>query len=325
MRVLVLSTMALCVAGRIVPTVEVAPGVELPMMIVGGVNGTNTPMYPQTSNYSLWLQLGGRGIDTAWEYQTSAGIAKAVRDSGIPRSEIFIEHKIPGSLHRPCSADKCKGFPSPPPVIGHYTPDMARAYLADNLHRLGEAIGYIDLLLIHEPCDYGSKVYSEEAARECAAIWGVLEEALSNGTARAIGVSNFGKQQLEALMSVATVKPVVNQCRMAVGTYDKETHDYCREHGITYQAYSPLQASKAGSALAESIGLAHNVSKYQVMLRWHAQHGVPFVTASEKESHLVSDMAIFDFNLTDADMDQLDNVKKIVGGVGSSQSSMVLI
>ena len=183
MPVLKLLLVAGLAAATPMPTVEIADGLYLPMITMGGDGDWGG------SNYSLWLELGGRGFDTAWEYQTSAAIRDAVLSSGVPRSDIFITHKIPGSLGFNCTDPKCQTFPELPPVTGHYTPDMARHFLADNLQRLGAQIGYIDLLLLHTPCNYGGKGPHNQG--ECAAIYEVMEEAVRNGTARAIGVSNF--------------------------------------------------------------------------------------------------------------------------------------
>merc|ERR1711998_339474 len=243
---------------------------------------------------------------TAWEYQTSRAISAAVRASGLQRSEIFITHKIPGSLSFNCTGAKCKTFPAPPPVSGLYTPGMARHFLADNLQRLGSEIGYVDLLLLHSPCNYGSDHHN---ASECAAIYTVLEEAVQNGTARAIGVSNHVTSDLIALLRTAKVKPVVNQCHAAVGMLDRETYDFCQRHGITYQAWSPLHSDCLHDPKVASISMAHNVSVYEVALRWLVQHNVPCVTSSNSSSHMISDMSIFDFNLTANDMATLDSLK----------------
>ena len=147
-----------------IPTVEVAPGVNLPMISMGGINTTLQPDYPDPGNYSLWVTVGGRGFDAAWEYGTQRAVARAVAQSGIPRSEMFITTKIPGSLHGGCCG--CPGA-SPPgqclskchgvcfPASGHYTADNATAYIRKDLELLASAgVDYIDLLLLHEPCDY---------------------------------------------------------------------------------------------------------------------------------------------------------------------------
>jgi 2,5-diketo-D-gluconate reductase A len=284
-----------------VPTVEVSKGVYLPVITMGGDGDWGG------SNYSLWLELGGRGFDTAWEYQTSRAISEAVRSSGVPRSEVFITHKIPGSLAFNCTDVKCKSFPELPPVSGHYTPDMARHFLAHNLQRLGPEIGYVDLLLLHTPCNYGGAGPHNQS--ECAAIYEVLEEAVQNGTARAIGVSNYGQADLEALLRTAKITPVVNQCHAAIGTLDVEAMEFGRKHSITYQAWSPLHSDCLHDPKVETISAAHSVSVYQVAMRWLEQNGVPLVTSANSSAYMTSDLASFGFNLTAQEMATLDGMK----------------
>ena len=232
------------------PSVEVAPGVHLPMITMGGVNTTVDVDYPDSGNYSLWLQLGGRGFDSAWEYRTQRAIAAAIRESGLPRSALFVTTKIPGSLHGGCCG--CPGAAPPgqwPPCLakchgvcfpasGHYTPQMAKDYIQADLEALGD-VGSIDLLLMHEPCDYIAP-YPYNASKETASIWLAMEQAMREmpDKIKAIGVSNFDANMLRLLADdpATTITPAVNQCRMSAGEFDKPTADYCRAHGITYQA-----------------------------------------------------------------------------------------
>lgn len=317
----VASVLALCS----IPTVEIAPGIEMPMITMGGVNKTLYPDYPDYSNYSLWIELGGRGFDSAWEYRTQGGVARAMAASGIPREQLFLTTKIPGSLHGGCCG--CPGA-SPPgsclkdchgvcfPASGHYTADNATAYIMEDLRLLFEnGVDYIDLLLLHEPCDYLAP-YPYNASAESGAIYGAMEAAYLSrdpalkGRIKSIGVSNFDGEMLTLLAATNKVKPAVNQCRMSVGEYDKATHEFCRRHGITYQAYSTLHGNLKDPAVTAAAA-AHNVTVQQVTMRWVAQLGVPFVTASESEAYDRADMAIFDFTLTDAEMEAISNVGKL--------------
>lgn len=286
------------------PTIEISKGVHLPFITMGGDSVAN---YSVGSNFSLWLEFGGHGFDTAWEYQTSRSISEAVRSSGVPRSEIFITHKIPGSLAFNCTAAKCKTFPELPPVSGHYTPDMARRFLADNMKRLGPEIGYVDLLLLHTPCNFGGK--GPHNSSECAAIYEVMEEAVQNGTVRAIGVSNHDSSDIAALLKTAKVKPVVNQCHASLGQLDLDTMEFGRKNGITYQAWSPLHSDCLHDPKVETISAAHNVTVYEVAMNWLVQHGVPLVTSASTSSYMTSDLSIFGFNLTSQEMATLDAMK----------------
>jgi len=270
----------------------------------------------------MWLELGGRGFDTAWEYGTQAEIAAAVKASGIPRSEIFITSKIPGSLYGGCCG--CPGAKAPGefppckvschgvcfPAAGHYTADNATQFIMDDLQLLGDTIGYIDLLLLHEPCDYTAP-YAYNASVETSVIYGAIEKAYKAmpDKIKAIGVSNFDTVRLEALAKTNTITPAVDQCSMSVGNFDTATFQYCQEHNITYQGYSVLHgAGISSSATITSIAKAHgsNVSNQQVVMRWVTQKGIAVVTASNVSAYDIEDMAIFNFNLTDDEMKELD-------------------
>lgn len=302
-----------------IPTVEIAPSVRMPFVTLGGVNRSLYPDYPDYSNYSLWLQLGGRGFDSAWEYRTQGGIARAMVKSGITRSELFLTTKIPGSLHGGCCG--CPGAGPPGtclakchgvcfPASGHYTAKDATRYIREELATLrNNGVEYVDLLLLHEPCDYLAP-YPYNASAECSQVYGAMEAALTSddpelkGRIRALGVSNFDATMLQQLARTNKIVPAVNQCRMSVGEYDAATHEYCKQHNITYQAYSTLHGIVKDRAVS-AIAAAHGVSNAAVVMRWVTQLGVPLVTASESAAYDRSDMAIFDFELTEAEMETL--------------------
>merc|ERR1712216_678618 len=173
-----------------IPTIEIAKGVHMPMMVVGGENCS----FPDIAQY--------------------------------------------GSLSFNCTAAKCSHYPSPMPVSGHYTAEMARRFLALDLEMLGSEIGYIDLLLLHEPCNMtGAHNYAE-----CAAIYGVLEEALQNGTVRSIGVDQFSVDDLERLKTTWKVKPAVNMMPITLGELDQAAWDWCKREGIAAYSYSALHS-----------------------------------------------------------------------------------
>jgi diketogulonate reductase-like aldo/keto reductase len=318
---------AFAVAGvafsAVVPTATIAPGVHLPFLTMGGVNRTDYPFYPDYSNYTLWASLGGTGFDTAWEYRTQAGVSRAMVASGVPREELFLTTKIPGSLHGGCCG--CPGAGPPGtclakchgvcfPASGHYRASDAAAYIKKDLQILKDnGVDYIDLLLLHEPCDFLAP-YPYNASAETSAVYGAMEAALLSedpamkGRIKAIGVSNFGVQQLKLLSQTnPRTVPAVNQCRMSLGEYDAETHAYCTKHGITYQAYSTLHGN-IHDPVVESIAAKHNVSVVEVTMRWVTQLGVPIVTASENPAHDLSDMSIFGFELSDEEMAALSKV-----------------
>ena len=242
--------------------------------------------------------------------------------SGVPRDQLFLTTKIPGSLHGGCCG--CPGAAPPGqclvkchgvcfPAAGHYTEANATEYIHKDLKTLFDAgVDYIDLLLLHEPCDYLAP-YPYNASAETAAVYGAMDAALHStdralkGRIKAIGVSNFDSNMLSLLAQSHGVTPAVNQCRMSVGGYDKKTHEYCKAHGITYQAYSPLHGDLSAAPVTAAAA-AHSVSTAQVTLRWITQLGVPLVTASNQSKYDTEDMAIFGFELSSAELEAISNV-----------------
>lgn len=182
-----------------------APGVTLPWISNGAYDLHHTTPN-QTEAMLLWLSLGGRGLDTAFSYgvtdQTATGAA--VRQTSVPRDQVFLTTKIP-----------CAGNAS-----------GALEYVRQDLAQLG--LPYADLVLIHTPKSCAS-------AAEIQATWKGLEQALSLGLTRSIGVSNFVVDNLTAVLETAVTKPAVNQCCMRVGVHDDSTIALCAQHNIVYQ------------------------------------------------------------------------------------------
>jgi len=265
-------------------TVEIVPGVMMPLLNLGNFN--------LSSNLSLWLDVGGRGIDTALSYGDSCLIdaGTAVRQSTLPRKDIFVTSKIP------CGRDS---LGSPEKDIEHHFKTIG--------------LDYVDLLLMHWPCT----AFGFGDAEGTAQYWKAMEPLVRSGKARAIGVSNFNSTELRELLETAEVKPAVNQCEFSVGDHDKalygsdpSTRDYCKEQGITYAAYSPLGGNMNPFDVHHSkdvneIAAAHNMSWAQVALRWVSQQGIIAVTSTTKESHMRGDQDSFSFNLTVHEMMQL--------------------
>jgi len=248
----------------------------------------NLGNYNLSSDSSLWLQVGGRGLDTAFSYHDTslADTGAAVRSSALNRSEIFVTSKIP-----------CTWEP--------YYVANPRADIAHSLRVMG--LDYVDLMLMHWTCDDGP----ESTAR----VWKVMEEMLTNGTARAIGVSNFKATDIDALMKAATIKPAVNQCQHSVGFHDDATWQRCKELGITYAAYSPLGGLENPLDVLHdpdvaAVAATHNRSTAEVALRWVVQQGVVAVTSTKKENHMLSDLAVFDadFELAEDEISRLSKV-----------------
>lgn len=266
-------------------TVTIAPGVEMPLLNFG------------VSNRSLFIELGGRGLDTAWVYGDldQAETGEAVRSSSLQRSELFVTTKIPCC---PSSFITCNKS------MGH---EYADKQIQHDFDILG--LDYVDLMLMHWPC---------ENFEDTLFVYQRMEALLKKKKARAIGVSNFNATLLQALDSKVSVKPVVNQVGFSVAGHashetpwgrDDVSHAKAKELGITTMAYSPLGGVTRVDVLHNpdvlAVAAAHNRSAAQVALRWLVQQGIAPVTSSNSAHHDVGDLQVFDFELTDAEVSRL--------------------
>lgn len=265
------------------PTVPIAPGVSMPVVNLGGVESS-------PGNYSLFMDIGGRGLDTALSYGTDiqTAVGEAVASTSVPRDEIFVTTKVmccPNYFTYQCEE-----------------PGLANLTTAQQVERDLKELGMdqVDLILLHWPCN---------TAEETSRTYAELEEALAQGKTRAIGVSNFNTTNYEDLSKTAKVKPAVNQCAMSVGLHDDRAIAYSLEHNITYQAYSPLGGISHVDVLndpdVKRIAGLHNVSAAQVALRYVIQRNATFVTAGTNEEYLEEDLDVFNFELSEDEMNTL--------------------
>lgn len=222
---------------------------------------------------STALETGYRSIDTAAVYKNEHGVGKAMRASGIPREEIFLTTKV-------------------------WNDDMrAKRTLAafdESLERLGT--DYVDLYLVHWPvADY----YKE--------TWRAMEEIYASGRAKAIGVSNFMIHHLEDLLGESEIIPAVNQIEFHPLLVQEELLVFCQSQAIQVEAWSPLMRGKILDEEA-IVGIAGKYAKTaaQVILRWNLQHGVVTIPKSTHAKRIAENADIFDFTLSEADMQALD-------------------
>jgi diketogulonate reductase-like aldo/keto reductase len=225
------------------------------------------------------LQCGYRLIDTAAVYGNERGVGRAIANSGIPREEVFVTTKV-------WNADQ--GY------------DETLAAFAKSLERL--ELEYVDLYLIHWPVPAKDKYVQ---------TWKALERLYSEGKVRAIGVSNFTIEYLDRLMSESTVIPAVNQVELHPFLTQTNLRDYCTAHNIAVEAYSPLSGT-GGNLLEEpvlqEIGERYGKSPAQVVLRWHIQHNLIVIPKSVTPERIAQNIAIFDFELTQDDMNRIDSL-----------------
>lgn len=220
------------------------------------------------------LEIGCRLIDTAAAYENERSVGAGVRESGIPREEIFLTTKL---------ANHQQGY------------DSALAAFRESLARLGT--DYIDLYLIHWP-----------ATDQWPDAWRAMLTLLEGGQCRAIGVSNFQIAHLEELRAFSPILPAVNQVPFSPRRPQRELLAYCREHGIAFEGYSPLRGANLADPGLAAIAGKHGKTPAQVLLRWSLQHGAITIPKSAHLERIRENADIFDFTLNDEEMRTVDGM-----------------
>ncbi|MFT4416740.1 aldo/keto reductase [Fredinandcohnia humi] len=234
------------------------------------------------SSVNAALKAGYRSIDTAALYQNEDGVGQAIKESGIPRNDLFITTKV---------WNDAQGYES-----------TLKAF-DESIRKLG--VEYIDLYLIHWPV---KGKYKD--------TWRALETLYRKGSVRAIGVSNFLIHHLEDLLGDSTIKPMVNQVEFHPWLTQVELQNFCKSHNIQLEASSPLARGQlVNHPLITKIANKYGKTTAQVILRWTLQHQVITIPKSVKEERIIQNADIFDFQLSQEDMNTLDacNINKRVG------------
>ncbi|MDO4680526.1 MAG: aldo/keto reductase [Aerococcus sp.] len=232
------------------------------------------------------LDAGLRHIDTAQAYKNEASVGKAIAESGIEREEIFLTTKIWND----------KG-----------TYEDALQSIEDSLNRL--QTDYVDLLLIHwpNPAKFRENPGFEERN---AAVWRAMEETYHKGQARSIGISNFRKNHIDALLKTATVMPVVNQIKLTPGLTQDDIVAASRAHDMILEAYSPLGSGEIfKNPVVIDMAEKYGKTVAQVALRWSIEHGFVPLGRSRSREHIESNAQIFDFSLAAEDIETLDQLE----------------
>jgi diketogulonate reductase-like aldo/keto reductase len=222
------------------------------------------------------LEAGYRHIDTAQAYGNERSVGEGLRASGVPREDIFLTTKF---------------WP------GRRDPERE---LEGSLRRLG--VDQVDLYLVHWPQGAPTRA------------WAGMERAAQNGLARAIGVSNFAVDELDAVLASATIAPAVNQVQFSPFQFRRALLDACRRRGIVLEAYSPLTRGR-GLSDATIVQIASRLQRTpaQVMLRWAIQRGIPVIPKSVRRERIVANAQVFDFALGDDDVRALDALDRTGG------------
>ena len=230
------------------------------------------------------LRGGYVHIDTAAAYENEVQVGAGIKRSGIKRDNVFLTTKLWNNI---------RGY------------DETIKACEESLRKLGT--NYLDLYLIHWPNPLKFRSCWKEKNAE---TWRAFERLYTDGKIKAIGVSNFCRWHLEALMESADIMPAVNQFRFCPGDYDEDTIAFCRNKGILLEAHSPLGGGKAfDSYKIESIAEKYNKSISQICLRWCLQNGFVPLVKSVSTEHIRENINIFDFEIDSADMKTLNEMK----------------
>jgi diketogulonate reductase-like aldo/keto reductase len=240
------------------------------------------------SSVKAALKAGYRHIDTAAVYGNEESVGRAIKESGVPRNEIFLTTKLGNSEH---------GYEA-----------ALRAFEA-SAKKLGT--DYFDLYLIHWPNPAKFRNNWQEAN---AGTWKAFEELYQAKKVRAIGVSNFHQRHIEPLLKTAAVVPQVNQIRLCPGCTQDAVVDYCRSKNILLEAYSPLGVGKIFEAPEMKVyAEKYHRSIAQVCIRWSLQRGYLPLPKSVTPGRIVENAKVFDFELSPEDVEKIAGLTGIAG------------
>ncbi|TNJ26190.1 2,5-diketo-D-gluconic acid reductase [Giardia muris] len=252
--------------------VKLNNGVEMPMAGLGTF--LLTPDEAEASVISA-LKCGYRLIDTANAYVNEKAVGRGIKATGLPRKEIFLETKLwPAFYEQPDAVEK-------------------------TLERLGT--DYIDLLLIHQP------------AGNYIAGYKLMEKAYKEGKVRAIGLSNFNEEQVREILAVCEVKPSILQTEVHPYLQEKRLRKVLEAEGIVIQGWYPLgHGDKAllQEPIFTELGKKYGKSNAQIILRWHVQNGYVVIPGSKTPVHIKDNLDIFDFSLTDEELERISRLDK---------------
>jgi diketogulonate reductase-like aldo/keto reductase len=229
------------------------------------------------------LEAGYRHIDTARAYHNEASVGRAVRDSGIPREEIYITSKVPA---------EAKSYGA---SVGQFEITMREI-----------GLDYLDLLLIHAPWPWDQM--GKDCREENKEVWRAMEGFLEKGRVKAIGVSNFTRPDLESLLPACTTIPAVDQIQWYIGYDVSDTVAACAEHGILVEAYSPFAHGRiVNHPDIVDMGRRYGVSAPQLSIRYLLQKGAVPLPKATTPDHIKANAQV-DFEISDADMTILDGM-----------------
>ncbi|EJF58130.1 Aldo/keto reductase [Dichomitus squalens LYAD-421 SS1] len=250
-------------------TVRLRSGYELPLL------GLGVYMNDDAKTASLAaLKAGYRHIDSARMYGNEAQVGEAVRESGIPRNQIYITSKVTNDDH---------GY------------EKTLAAVDESLKTFG--FDYLDFMLIHS-------AMSDKPTR--LATWKALIEAKKAGKIRSIGVSNYGVKHLEEIREAGLELPDVNQIELQPLNQQKEIAEYCNKHGIFIEAYAPLMRTQWDVPAILEVAKKYTKTPAQILVRWSLQRGFAPLPKSANPARVASNADVYDFELSAEDVARID-------------------
>ncbi|MDO4178958.1 MAG: aldo/keto reductase [Phascolarctobacterium sp.] len=264
--------------------VTLANGVEMPILGYGVYQVTKDECKECVLNA---LKAGYRSIDTAQSYFNEEEVGEAIRESGIPREEIFLTTKV---------------------WIEHYGYAEAKMSVMESMRKL--QTDYLDLCLLHQP--FG----------DAYGAWRALEELYEEGKIRAIGISNFYVDRMVEFVNFNRIKPMLTQMEVHIFNQQKQLKEYADKYGVQLEAWAPFGEGRKGTFDNETIRkIAEKYGKTtaQVMLRWHLQRGIVVIPKSTHYERMLENINVFDFTLTDDEMNTIAALDKATSSFFSHQ------
>ena len=231
------------------------------------------------------LNAGYRLIDTAAMYENESGIGSAIKESSVPRSEIFLASKVWNNMH---------GY------------DSTLRAMDSSLTKLKTT--YLDLYHIHWPAPYQDKFVS---------TWKALSRLNKEGLAKSIGVCNFTVTYLQRLLDETGIVPAVNQVELHPYFQQNELRDYHLKHGIVTEAWSPLARTEIfNDPIIVKLASKYHKTSAQIILRWHLENKIVAIPKSSHTLRMLENLDIFDFKLNSDDLNEMLRIDKIDGRIG---------
>lgn len=250
------------------PTAALAGGGAVPLVGLGTWQMTGAQCYRAVRHA---LDLGYRHIDTATIYRNEGDVGRAVRESGLPRRDVFVTTKLP------------------PQDAGR-----ERRTLEASLRALG--LDYVDLWLVHWPPERGSGL----------GVWKQLLALRDEGLTRAVGVSNYSIAEIDELLRATGEAPQVNQIRWGPALYDRAELEDHRRRSVILEGYSPFKSTDLRHPVLAEVATRHGVTAAQVVVRWHVDHGVVVIPKSATPERIAANLDVFGFVLDEEELRRID-------------------